>query len=71
MQNDTLYEQMSTNFNNLAPICFLYERDTEKSNRISNALRSKFLTSSRSETALSVTGLNHVCNQWPRKKLKE
>ncbi|XP_055683588.1 juvenile hormone esterase [Lutzomyia longipalpis] len=43
LSNDTLKYEFDAKFNELAPICFLYERNTEKSKRISQTLRKKYV----------------------------
>lgn len=50
---------MDTNFAKWAPICFLYERDTPKSNSISAQLRNHFLQE-KIEDHRSLLNLNHV-----------
>lgn len=51
---------MSTNFTQLAPICFLYERDTENSKRITANLRSHFFNDTKSSDWLTFDGLKDV-----------
>lgn len=41
--NETLRKQFNENFQTVAPIAFLYERDTDKSKSISNSLKKIYL----------------------------
>lgn len=50
---------MDTEFQTVAPICFLYERDTERSMNISTKLRKEFLNAPILDDR-SLSGLNHV-----------
>lgn len=43
IRNPLLRFEMDTNFSRIAPICFLYERETERSMAISQSLRKDFL----------------------------
>uniref|UniRef100_A0A1B0DNC5 Carboxylesterase type B domain-containing protein n=1 Tax=Phlebotomus papatasi TaxID=29031 RepID=A0A1B0DNC5_PHLPP len=45
LTNDTLKYDFDKRFSEVAPICFLYERDTERSKKISQTLRKKYLFS--------------------------
>lgn len=60
LRNETLRQQMSTNFTQLAPICFLYEKDTENSKRITANLRSHFFNTTDSADWLTFDGLKDV-----------
>lgn len=51
---------MATNFDQLAPICFLYERDSEKSKRITSDLKSRFFNETDSPDWLTFNGLKDV-----------
>lgn len=51
---------MDTNFSKIAPICFLYERDTERSLNISKQLRKEFLNAPILDDR-ALPGLNDVC----------
>lgn len=44
MEQPNLRLEMDMNFNEKAPICFVYERDTERSTFISENLREAFLS---------------------------
>lgn len=52
---------MDTNFSKIAPICFLYERDTERSMNISMKLRKEFLNAPILDDR-ALPGLNDVCS---------
>lgn len=43
LTNDTLKYDFDKRFPELAPICFLYERGTERSKKISQTLRKKYV----------------------------
>jgi carboxylesterase type B len=43
VENTTLLEELSENFETFAPVCFLYERGTNKSKEISAAVRGFYL----------------------------
>lgn len=59
IRNDTLRDEMNINFDKWAPICFLYERNTEKSKRISQQLKKNFLNENI-EDERSLMKLNNV-----------
>lgn len=59
IQNETLRLEMDQNFLKWAPICFLYEQDTPKSNLISHQLRQHFLKE-QIEDHRSLLNLNNV-----------
>lgn len=59
IQNETLRLEMDQNFLKWAPICFLYEQDTPKSNLISHQLRQNFLKE-QIEDHRSLLNLNNV-----------
>lgn len=62
---------MDYNFEELAPICFMYERGTQRSKDISKRLRKEFL-SGASITNHSLTGLNNVkINIWVNFHLRQ
>lgn len=52
-------KMMNENFEELAPICFMYERDTSKSKEISKGLRDNFINSTLLTNA-TFAGLNYV-----------
>lgn len=62
MEQPNLRNAMATNFNEVAPICFLYERDTEHSAFISQELRSSFLNAPLFNNRS--LGLEHVRNNY-------
>lgn len=43
LKNETLTEMMEKEWERLSPICFLYERGTEKSKEVSHVLREKYI----------------------------
>lgn len=59
LNNLEMTKMMNENFEELAPICFMYERDTPRSKEISKALRDNFINSSVL-TNTSFDGLNYV-----------
>lgn len=59
IRNETLRLEMDTNFAKWAPISFLYERDSPKSNSISKKLRKIFLKE-KIEDHRSLSSLNNV-----------
>lgn len=64
--NDTeRREQMESNWDILAPICFQYERETERSKNISQILRKAFLdfplTDKRALRGLNVVRSPYTC----------
>lgn len=58
--NETLKQDMDENFNEIAPICFLYERDTRKSRNMSEQLRQYYLGGGSLSSEGSLEGLAHV-----------
>lgn len=59
MQNEEAKTELDTNFLKFAPIYFLYDRDIEKSARISVVLREKFL-GNKPITEENLSGLINV-----------
>ncbi|RZC33014.1 COesterase, Abhydrolase 3, and/or Peptidase S9 domain containing protein, partial [Asbolus verrucosus] len=59
VENSTLLEQLSDHFEKYAPICFCYERDTNKSTEVSRAVR-KFYLGDKPLCNASLTGLAKV-----------
>lgn len=43
LQNNDFRAEMENNFENVAPVCFIYEQDTERSRNISAVLKESFL----------------------------
>lgn len=60
LQDPLLRFEMDTNFSQVAPLCFLYERDTERSLEISQSLRKAFLNGPLLDVEHSLTGLANV-----------
>lgn len=58
MKDATLRQQMKTEFTTYAPICFLYERMTSRSNVITSKLQTKFFN--RTDDWLTFDGLKDV-----------
>lgn len=59
LDNLEMTKTLNENFEELAPICFMYERDTPRSKEISKALRDNFINSTEL-TNSSFAGLNYV-----------
>jgi hypothetical protein len=59
VSNTSWAEDMDKNFNYVAPIAFLYERDTARSHMISRRLR-RFYLKGQPLTNASLTGLGEV-----------
>ncbi|RZC36490.1 COesterase domain containing protein, partial [Asbolus verrucosus] len=57
--NATLLKELSDNFETYAPICFLYERDTDKSKEVSQAVRTFYL-GEEALTNASLPGLTKI-----------
>lgn len=60
LKDPLLRFEMDTNFSQIAPLCFLYERDTERSKEISQSLRKEFLNGPLLDVEHSLTGLANV-----------
>ncbi|XP_053989961.1 carboxylic ester hydrolase-like, partial [Hylaeus volcanicus] len=65
--NGTLYKELNDNWNRLAPIIFYYERDTPRSNYISNELRKFYFGDEPIDTdtieALSRVRKTFICSR--------
>ncbi|XP_043250756.1 esterase E4-like [Colletes gigas] len=59
LNNGTLYEELDENWNRLSPIIFYYERDTPRSNHISNELR-RFYFDDQPIGSETIQGLSDV-----------
>jgi hypothetical protein len=57
--NSTLLQLFNKNFFDLAPLCFLYERDTQRSIDISNQLKEAYLNDTAADRN-SLVPLNNV-----------
>lgn len=57
-KNSTLYQQLSTNFSALAPICFLYEG--ENSDEVTSTIRSYYFGNSTASDWITFEGLRDV-----------
>lgn len=61
LKNATLREQMATEFQKYAPICFLYERNTQRSSDITSKLQKHFFNyTDAPEDWITFDGLIHV-----------
>ena len=60
LTNETLKQKLNENFEELAPILFLYERQTDRSKNITQLLRQKFLGTEDLTEENSLQGLNYV-----------
>ncbi|XP_055377342.1 juvenile hormone esterase [Condylostylus longicornis] len=60
LQNETLRREMDEKFDDLAPICFLYERHTPRSNLISKRIRKKYLGGGLLHPERSLEGLSQL-----------
>lgn len=59
LKNETLTQTMENEWERLAPICFLYERDTERSKEVSRVLKEKYIGETLKGIE-SLKGLNEV-----------
>ena len=59
--NYSLFDGWNKNWDHVAPISFLYERDTPRSKQISHALR-KFYFDDQPVTLKNIKGIAHVRN---------
>ncbi|KAJ6649255.1 Juvenile hormone esterase [Pseudolycoriella hygida] len=60
LQNDEDRLKLDSNFSTYAPISFLYERNTNRSEEISAKLRQAYLNEASFDIQSSLTGLNHL-----------
>ncbi|CAD7085838.1 unnamed protein product [Hermetia illucens] len=60
LRNDTLRNQLDTDFNTWAPVNFLYERNTKRSNEISKKLREFYLGDGPLSLEKSLDGLGKL-----------
>ncbi|KAJ6643532.1 Juvenile hormone esterase [Pseudolycoriella hygida] len=60
LKSKELRDKMSNDFNEIAPLCFLYERDTENSKRITAELRSHYFNDTDSADWLKFDGLKDL-----------
>lgn len=59
MQNETLRNKFDYEYEKLAPICFLYERDTERSRSATFRLKKDFLDGHHNAEDL-IKGMSYV-----------
>lgn len=60
IRNETLRNEMNVNFEKWAPICFLYERNSEKSKKVSKHLKKQYHLHGNIEDERTLLKLNHV-----------
>lgn len=61
MRNATLRNQMTMQFSKYAPVCFLYERNTQRSGEITSQLKAHYFNSTdASADWLTFDGLKDV-----------
>lgn len=61
-KNGTMYSELNDNWNKLAPIIFMYERDTSRSNYISRELR-RFYFKNQPISSATNKQLAEVCKE--------